>query len=287
MFMAAPGIYIPPETHFLPILNRTERMHGYVNTAAGFEQFLRELMDICSRNEIPVDREQLERELRAACHDRAMLFDTFLSHIQSRRTDCRRIGEKSPVHIRCVPELIEIFPSARIINVIRDGRDVALSQEEAFHWNTLQAALSWRRDQRLHARYRETLPATSYTQVHYEDLVTEPEPQLRRLCDFLEEPFDAAMLSPHERLEDGFAPRETHKAQTRQPVTSSRIGRYRTKLSRSKISLFQSLAGAELIANGYELEPVSQMLGYLLGIQQLPRLLLFKTVLGQHLKKTA
>ena len=81
------------------------------------------------------------------------------------------------------------------------------------------------------------------------------------------------MLQPHRRVETGFASFETHKVLTLEPVTAARIGRFRTRLSPSRIALVEAVAGAELRANGYELLSASRFGGYVLGARQLPGLI--------------
>ena len=110
--------------------------------------------------------------------------------------------------------------------------------------------------------------------MRYEDLVDEPERELRRLCGFLDEPFCEEMLEHHRRSESGFARTETHKARTFKPVTTSRVGRYRKHLSRSDIAVFQAIAGAELRAHGYELDRVPPLLGYIAAIPHMPTLVI-------------
>lgn len=274
MFMSAPGVFIPPETHFLPIARSAARRRGPVRTDRGLDGLVAEVLAMCARQQMPVDPRELERELRAAPRTVAGLFDALLAHVQERHPGCRRIGEKSPVHLPFVPEILDMFPDAQAITIIRDGRDVALSHERSLGRNTLRTAFRWRADQRMHARYARTLPAERYASVRYEDLVAEPEAQLRRLCAFLGEDFCEAMLRPHERAEEGFADWETHKALTRQPVTTSRIGRYRSQLSPAKIALFQRIAGRELVGHGYALDRVPPSCGWVLAVLQFPELLL-------------
>jgi hypothetical protein len=273
MFMAAPGIFIPPETHFLPLADLVARRHGPPETNRGFEHLLQAVLDMCARQEMPIDAVILEREMREAPRTRADLFDALLWHIRTRRPDCTRLGEKSPVHLPYSPWLLEAFPDCTIINVIRDGRDVAMSHEQALGRNALRAALRWRHDQRLHARFSRELPPRRYTSVRYEDLVIDPKRQMQRLCAFIGEPFCEAMLRPHERAEEGFATWETHKALTRRPITTSRVGRYRTGWSPDKIALFQLISGAELVANGYALEKAPTLRGLWLGLRQVPSVL--------------
>jgi hypothetical protein len=57
--------------------------------------------------------------------------DYFLSK-EVARTGRRIVGDKSPQHTENLDEIYEIYPDARIIHIVRDGRDVAVSAMH--HW---------------------------------------------------------------------------------------------------------------------------------------------------------
>jgi hypothetical protein len=48
------------------------------------------------------------------------------------RTGKRIVGDKSPQHTANLDEIYEIYPNARVIHIVRDGRDVAVSA--VHHW---------------------------------------------------------------------------------------------------------------------------------------------------------
>ena len=54
--------------------------------------------------------------------------DYFLSK-EVARTGKRIVGDKSPQHTECLGEMYEIYPDARVIHIVRDGRDVAVSRD--------------------------------------------------------------------------------------------------------------------------------------------------------------
>jgi hypothetical protein len=68
--------------------------------------------------------------------------------------------------------------------------------------------------------------------VKYEDLVDHPERELRRLCGFLGEDYDPAMLRYARREDAGYLEvEESWKGLTRQELTRARVGRYRGRLT--------------------------------------------------------
>ena len=108
-----------------------------------------------------------------------------------------RCGEKTPRHLRYVPKIISWFPNARVICVLRDGRDVALSLA-AMPWygqGLRAAARLWRSSVASMDKAARLYPDQLLI-VRYETLVSEPEQALRAVMAFLGEEFEARQLSP-------------------------------------------------------------------------------------------
>lgn len=123
------------------------------------------------------------------------------------------IGEKTPAHVRYVPTLLEWFPEGRVIHMLRDPRGVFVSElrrrAEQPHsapfrylkrfgplfklYILLQTTITWFESVRLYTRYRARYPDRYYL-LKFEDLVCEPEEQIRRLCAFLGVEFQDTML---------------------------------------------------------------------------------------------
>ncbi|HSJ30315.1 MAG TPA: sulfotransferase [Longimicrobiales bacterium] len=108
----------------------------------------------------------------------------------------RRWGEKTAVAYRRLPAIARHFPDACFIGLERDVADVAASYERINPtWGAAGGVLHWLQFRRAVARQG---PGFRFLLVRYEDLVLNTELTLRRLCDFVGEPFHAAMLRHHE-----------------------------------------------------------------------------------------
>jgi len=210
-----------------------------------------------------IQSSDLEDAIRAGAFDAKSLFVWLLGRITGSEPSVR-IGEKTPRHEQFISRIIELFPDAKFIHIHRDPRDVILSMSQR----------PWAKNTSTFAKAHRCLNAYQRTQnlqrrdgcrriidVSYERLVTEPENELRRVCDFLDEQFDAAMLRYHERDETGYVQRESEwKALTTKPIDRSRIGRFRGRLSSQEIRVIEHVVGGHLIRLGYEPEPgVPQM----------------------------
>ncbi len=101
--------------------------------------------------------------------------------------------EKTPDHSDYIPEICQLLPQARFIHVIRDSRSVAASllaaSQESWgeRWapNTAQAAaIYWRTRIEKARRDGNQLPATTYLEIHYEDLIANTLAQSQVILEF-------------------------------------------------------------------------------------------------------
>ncbi len=105
--------------------------------------------------------------------------------------------EKTPCHTLCWPYLLEHFPNARFVAIIRDPRPSAASLVRArFGTSAISAATRrWVR----HCDAIDALRRAAPERLHllrYEDLVRRPRTELTRLCSFLGIELEEAMLAP-------------------------------------------------------------------------------------------
>ncbi len=102
------------------------------------------------------------------------------------------VGATVHVHF---DRLLWIWPEARFIHLVRDGRDVGRSMVEiGFTGNAYAAVEQWKEVEELWSDFAIKLPRDRWVDVRYEDLVAEPEPTLGRVCEFLGVPFDPHMF---------------------------------------------------------------------------------------------
>jgi len=154
------------------------------------------------------------RDCRAAA---GLAADAVGPCVESRRLE--RFGDASPDLIYCAEALTYAFPDARIVQVIRDGRDVVTNmltdpvvmswfrpsfvnvdtefpnpffgietEDDRELWPKLSPAarcgLRWRWSVRLAARLHHTLPTGQLKTIRYEDLLSKPDEALAELSRF-------------------------------------------------------------------------------------------------------
>jgi hypothetical protein len=156
-------------------------------------------------------------------------------------------------------ELIAIYPDARFALVVRDPRDVAVSwiKSPAHAGGVRAAAARWAVEQQAALHFFLLAPATR-ARVHvlyYEDLVADPEPQLKGLCATLGVEFDPAMLSFYEtRDAKESAARVDDWKNLASPLLSGNFGKFRRELTARQIQTVEAVAGEQMISYGYPLD---------------------------------
>ena len=165
------------------------------------------------------------------------------------------------------------MPEARFIHVIRDGRDVALSRWKRTLGDkepapASQVAEGWER--RIRRAQRQGRKVYHYLELRYEDLVTDTEPNLRRIAEFLELEWDPAMLTYYEHAAERMAEmardlpatdgkptrpgeeRMQAHAMTQKPPDPARCTGGRRGCRPEDVAAFDAAAGELLAELGYE-----------------------------------
>jgi hypothetical protein len=186
------------------------------------------------------------------------------------------VGNKTPDSGRRMNTLHTLWPQARFVHLIRDGRDVALS---LMNWPSVlnkkpgtfptwkddpvsTSALWWELNVRRGREAGETLGPELYCEMRYESLVAHPEQECAALSNFLGLTYDDAMLRYHEAFRNRKANASLEAGQDRRPITSG-LRNWRTQMSAAEVEGFEAAAGTLLEELGYprvfaELRPVAE-----------------------------
>ncbi len=243
-----PRLAIPSESHFIPGLYRA---CGDPRSSRGAERLGARLLRHPSVRRWHLDLYPTDfsgcRSFAAAV---GVLYRRFADG-QGRA----RWGDKTPQYVTELPTLLEIFPSARIIHIYRDGRDVALSWLEHPHGprTIYGAAVSW--TEAVSAARRADLPRESYLEVRYESLLADPAETMRGVCEFVGEEWTEATLRPADRPRSPLNGRTVGRgAPTRRTIEADNQGKWRVGMDPTQRAVFESVAGELLIRLGYGTE---------------------------------
>ena len=192
--------------------------------------------------------------------------------LQMKEHDCRHWGEKTPRHCLRLNEILEVFPDARIIYMLRDPRGVVasyrdwknqggfdleadpdhrgiLEKEEARtrrSYHPVISTLLWKAAYKSATTARETWGEDRIRIQRYEDLCTEPETEFKDLFAWI-----GAEESPDcSRMRGLNSSYDQYKEEC--GVRSAPATRWREKLSPREISLVEFVCGKTLRHAGYQ-----------------------------------
>ncbi len=131
----------------------------------------------------------------------AELFETFLRY-ESAENDRTIPCDQTPRNVFYISDILELYPMARVINMIRDPRDVLLSQKRKWkrrflggsnipikemfrdwvNYHPITISHIWRTAVNAADRFAQHDQVIS---VYFEELLTHPEKTVKSLCDFV------------------------------------------------------------------------------------------------------
>lgn len=168
-----------------------------------------------------VDRDEFELRLFTTDRSERAIFSTMMDIYAEKKcgaiTPDLILGEKTPTHLYYVPTLFDWYPNSKIIHTFRDPRGIfvsTLKRVKAGKWGlkakfpslpgrlvdplsnplaVMHTTMTWFDAVRLHFEYAQMYPGR-YHLVRFEDMIADPETQVRQVCEFLEIPFQPRML---------------------------------------------------------------------------------------------
>jgi len=167
-----------------------------------------------------------------------------------------RWGQKTPNNLFFVPQILDNFPNAQFIFIVRDGRDAcATSMESAFGaGNIYGAAHTWNLANAFVKPFRRTYDSSVWMDVKYETLVREPEKTLKKICDFLGEKYSEEMLNFYKTPIGIARGKQRDHAPLGHAVSDKYVGIYKRLLSIRDQEIYATVAGQTHKEYGYELE---------------------------------
>lgn len=167
------------------------------------------------------------------------------------------LGDKTPNHSPHLRQIERLFPAARIVHLVRDGRDCAASSirsRRGIHQrNVYELGRLWPRNNAAIADFGARSPER-YHRIRYEDLIADVPRHLAALCEFLGESYHPEMVE----FGAGSFARENaarlgHHGNLTRDVLRDNRGRWRTELTGAEAAVYESLAGEGLERFGYPL----------------------------------
>lgn len=190
----------------------------------------------------------------------SVLYESYLAY---HKLKANRWGIKAPVLIAHINRIFSVFPNAKIIHLVRDGRDVCLSYRTIHEdsripafgpGGVVTASLYWvdglRRVENYSGRIYE---------LRYEDLLASPAEQMRRLSAYLGIRYNPIMHTNYEKAQSNkdiviAEHQETIHAKVTKGIDKTNMGKYLSSMSKKEIFLFELIASPYLVKYHYKTE---------------------------------
>jgi hypothetical protein len=259
-------IDVPHPPHIIKYFSALEHRYGDLAMDENLARLVKDigrLLDIHIYPwEIDLDIDRVVAEARPRT-----LFGAFAS-IQQQHLELSgkaRWGNKSTFMIQHVDEILVRDPGARLVWLVRDVRDVAVSSRKSVFspCHPAHTARLWAEQQREGLALQERLGSESVLRMHYEELLEDPERELRRLCTFLGEEFEPQLL---EHASTGAARKGAKLSEswqnTGKPILRGNSGKWRKGLTAIELASVESEAGELMACLGYEVETERREFGW-------------------------
>lgn len=247
-----------PEGHFVPEFSKKLGKYGNLEASSNMERLV---SDVSKSSMLTIMRDQWREEIRTDITPQMIRSGlpkknygglvSSVFHCVAREQGKTRVGNKNPDYWRCLDLIEDIVPArARYLHIVRDGRDVAMSNMK-MQWgqdNIFASAKTWRNCVSTTARFADRVGSDRFLEIRYEDLLEQPESTIGQLASFI-----------------GVGPPANYlQSLNRKPKTSPKQGNYgkwETGLSSDEKRIYEAVAGDYLRRYGYHTELESPRIG--------------------------
>ena len=254
IFDSHPELAVAHEPRFLAPMARKHRRYerdGEVEV----ERFVEDLYRFANFRRLGLPRQDVRAALDADVPtdfaDAARRVFGLFAESQGKRL----YANKSPVSISYLEPLARLFPEARFVHLVRDGRDVALAYLERNKGpsSVAEGAFHWRLRVSRGRRAGERLGPDRYQEYSYEALIDDPEGTVRDVCRFLKLDYHHQMLDYGDTAVRFLAVAkhpEDHQHLAMAPTKG--LIDWRRSMSAHDLALFEAIGGDLLEELGYE-----------------------------------
>jgi hypothetical protein len=210
-----------------------------------------------------LDSGQIKAKVMAECQNGGDFLHIIMGEM-ARNQNVERWAECTPEHLLHLERIKETIPDALVIHIIRDGRDVALSAAQLDYvrrmwWDRspkfMASGLYWEWVVKKGRKDGRKL-GPDYTEVRFEQLITDPRTTLAKLSGFIDQELNydqilkigiGSVSEPNTSFKDdkgGFNP----------------LGRWQKKYTPENLSAFEAAVGTTLEELGYPLATTDRSL---------------------------
>lgn len=239
----------PRETRFIPSLIGSVKNFGCLTKD---ENFLKLWKYLCAHRVIVRENSgetiPIPANWREFGRNLASVIDAVFRHFSS-KVEKVRWCEKTPQHVQHIPKLYQLFPKAKFIHIIRDGRDCAASINRRYKRAPEYSLFRWKKIVQL-GRADGALLGSAYMEVRYEDITENPEFWMRKVCEFIDLPFNKNILQSCRPMQEKTTTLPNHTRESTAGLEPN-SGKWRSYFSDNQITSMENIAGEYLAELNY------------------------------------
>ena len=250
-------VFIPPETEFFYRL-MLQGLLGKPFDAGQASRFLDSYLECRPATMLGLTKTpELKRRLLEDADDYGTLFLRLMDVLRG-PSQKPRYGEKTPHHLQSATAILELFPKACMIAMVRDGRAVTRSRLQKPGWedNLYAAARIWKRDSERLVKLMQRHGDRRILVVRYEELIADASRVVGQVCEFLGEAFQSEMLDPAadegSRFSDYY--QQSWMAKASEHINAKSVDAWRSAFLPKELALINHLQGPNLRYWGYPVE---------------------------------
>ncbi len=156
-----------------------------------------------------------------------------------------RWGNKRPSYALHITELAQLFPEAKFLHIVRDGRDVAYSMrratQAAFERNWYFSIKDWEYHVKVARTQGHQLKDDQYQEIYYEELMKKPVETLRKVVLFMSD------------AEENIERLEKYATEIKKMIKPGNFDKWKHQIPHKAIAVMEKTAGKTLQEFGYEL----------------------------------
>lgn len=256
-----PSIVVPPECGFIEwLFDEFSCREMNINT---YRDFVNKVINARKFETWGLSAEDLQESILEIMPNnyQELVAAVNVSYAKKCHKEANLFGDKNNYYINNIQKIEKIFPNCKKIFIIRDGRDVACSYLELkekiidskykpkLTKNIKEIANEWCHSVEIMKHWLNN----GAISIRYEDLVTETNSTLTKVCKYLNVTYSDKMLDYYKNNDepDEF---KAWKGKTFEPVAKTGVGRYKNDLTHEELIDFEIISREALTHAGYKIE---------------------------------
>ncbi len=173
------------------------------------------------------------------------------------------IGDKNPIYSAFISDMLELFPQAKFIHIVRDYRANVFSNKDVFSLKNIAClAHAWNYHNRKIEIAKTKIPHQFYT-LKYEELALNPKNEMKKIFDFLNVRYNDSVFDFYKAVNE----KSEQKVRNRfkkvhgnllNPININRVEVWKNGLSEKDISLSECICELDGKKYGYDSTMVNQ-----------------------------